>query len=105
MFDLRAEPIEQLYSVLQQYEVPVENVVLEEVSDLRFNWEKVQQMAGRVMANLTSQKDKYFAELQSMQSKLVTEIKEFLSEYRSKGPAVAGIGPRVCHLCLHFYLY
>ena len=97
----RLQPIEQLYALLQDSNIEAE--VQELVSDLPFHWDKIRVQASKVSSQLASQQEEYLKELIDLRTRLVADITEYITEYKSKGPQLPELGPRVASQRLRLF--
>ncbi|CAG9857423.1 unnamed protein product [Phyllotreta striolata] len=92
--DLKIEPVEEAFNVLQRFKVPVEREVTEQVDNLRDTWKQLLERAMTVQLNLLDMQPVFERELQTNLSKFKQDKVDYCDEYRNAGPMQAGLTPR-----------
>ena len=84
--------IEASYQLLDSYEVTIQREFLEEVSNLRKNWQFVIERAKGLQENLITQNYlKYEREIEREMKTFEIKTIQLLKEFEAEGPCVAGI--------------
>ncbi|CAL4075211.1 unnamed protein product, partial [Meganyctiphanes norvegica] len=88
------DPIEESFTILQKYDLGLNQDEAEKVDNLRYSWQKVLAQAVEVQ-HLLSRVQPYFRnELIHNVATFKKDCANFISDYRTKGPMVPGLPPR-----------
>eukprot|EP00217_Crustomastix_stigmatica_P013603 CAMPEP_0183798542 /NCGR_PEP_ID=MMETSP0803_2-20130417/19119_1 /TAXON_ID=195967 /ORGANISM="Crustomastix stigmata, Strain CCMP3273" /LENGTH=4519 /DNA_ID=CAMNT_0026043227 /DNA_START=42 /DNA_END=13598 /DNA_ORIENTATION=- len=86
-------PIEEVYTLLQRYEVRVPKEQLDMVSDLQPFWDKLRKLASDVSDSLARLQGEKKKELLKDVKQFTAEAKSFRSDWEANGPMVPGLDP------------
>jgi len=88
-------PIEDMYNLLNRFNVPVDKDEQDEVADLNYTWEKLRKTAGEVNDRLTELQSGYKADLVAQVREFVGDVAAFRKSWEDEGPMVPGLDPMV----------
>ena len=86
-------PIEEIYSLLGRYKVHVPKEETETVSELRYGWTKMKNLALGISDNLSRLQVGFKRELIREVKAFVVDAVEFRADWDANGPAVPGLDP------------
>eukprot|EP01135_Chromosphaera_perkinsii_P011757 Nk52_evm3s2496 gene=Nk52_evmTU3s2496 len=89
--ELDIQPIEEIYDILVKHRVPIPNIELEKVADLRHSWRKLQGKAFQAQVEISKLEEGMKGDVLSAAANLKTEMAEFVQSYETKGPTVPNI--------------
>lgn len=92
--DLCIVPIEESYAMLQKHEIDLPREEIDRCDTLRYNWEKLKQLATQKSHTLLEIQSKYKDDLKKDVKEFVVSCDRFGQDYRENGPGVPGIEPR-----------
>ncbi|XP_078503479.1 dynein axonemal heavy chain 8 isoform X2 [Lissotriton helveticus] len=85
MMDMSLEPIEEAYSILNTYEVPVTKEETEGIDTLRYSFNKMQTKTASVQDELVEVQPKFKEELLDGVAKYQEEMRNFAKQYEEAG--------------------
>lgn len=92
--DLKIDPIEEAFNVMNKYEIQVEQEHMEQVDNLRDTWHKLQSRALATHCKLLEMQPAFQLELRTNLDKFKTDKIDYVNEYRTAGPMQPGLTPR-----------
>ncbi|CAF0723345.1 unnamed protein product [Didymodactylos carnosus] len=92
--DMSVGPIEESYAMLQAHELNVAREETERCDNLRYSWQKLQQLCSQMTTNLLKLQPQFKKELLENVVKFVKDCNKFYAEYEKGGPTISGITPR-----------
>lgn len=87
------EPIEEMYSLLVKYEVPVPKEETDLVSDLKYSWKKLIKLSAEVSDRLSELQVGFKRELINQVKAFSIDVVSFRRDWEENGPMVAGLDP------------
>jgi len=91
--DFIITPIEEMYALLNRYEVRVPKEELATVSDLRYSWKKLRKLAMDVSDTLTRMQVGFKRTLIREVKAFVIDAQNFRRDWEAHGPMVPGLDP------------
>lgn len=92
--ELKIDPIEEAFSTLAKYEIPVEKEHTESVDNLRDTWYKLKNRALDTHCKLLDMQPVFQEELTTNLDRFKNEKIDYVNEYNNAGPMQAGLTPR-----------
>jgi dynein heavy chain, axonemal len=92
--DMCIAPIEESYGMLQKHDIEMPREEIERCDTLRYNWQRLLQMASDMSGTLLEIQPLYKDGLKDNVKDFIKECGNFYSDYRRNGPMVAGVPPR-----------
>ena len=92
--DLQFGPVEEMYSLLQKYEVRVPKEEIDMVGELRYSWKKLRTEATKANERLSKLQSGFKRELTRGVKAFITDVAMFRSDWETNGPMVTGITPQ-----------
>ena len=86
-------PVEEMYSMLNRYEVRVTKEEQDTVGDLQFTWKKLKSLADSVGDGLVKLQGQFKKELLKNVKTFVGEVLSYRNDWEAHGPTVPGITP------------
>lgn len=86
-------PIEDMYNLLNRFNVPVDKEEQDQVADLNYSWEKLRRLAGDVADRLTELQGGYKLDLITHVREFVADVAKFRESWERDGPMVEGLDP------------
>lgn len=91
--DNTIQPIDDMYNLLNRFNVPVDKEEQEQVGDMNYSWEKLRKVAGDVSERLTELQGGYKVDLITHVREFVEDVKHFRESWERDGPMVEGLDP------------
>ncbi|GAA55986.1 dynein heavy chain 5 axonemal [Clonorchis sinensis] len=91
--DRKLGPIEDSYTLLSKYRIPVDKGEFEKADTLRYSWEKLSQLMSTAHEELIEIQPKYRAELLESVAQLKEDCVAFFEDYDTVGPMAPNISP------------
>ncbi|OON20369.1 dynein heavy chain, region 2, partial [Opisthorchis viverrini] len=91
--DRKLGPIEDSYTLLSKYRIPVDKGEFEKADTLRYSWEKLNHLMSTAHEELIEIQPKYRAELLESIAQLKEDCVAFFEDYDTVGPMVPNISP------------
>ncbi|RZC39074.1 dynein heavy chain 5, axonemal [Asbolus verrucosus] len=92
--ELKIDPIEDAFNVLNRHNVTIEKEILEQVDSLRYTWGRLQENALKVHVNLLDMQPQFQQDLRSNLEKFRQDKIDYCNEYKTAGPMQPGLTPR-----------
>eukprot|EP00899_Mesostigma_viride_P009315 jgi/Mesvir1/18385/Mv14266-RA.2 len=93
--ELGMVPIENAYTLLTSYQVPVSAEELEMVDQLPYAWQQLRDRAAKKFDKLIQVSPGLRRQLKANVAAFVKDVEKFKREYDNRGPMVKGLKPRV----------
>ena len=90
-------PVEEMYAMLNRYEVRVGKEEQEKVSELQYAWKKLKKQADDVGDGLVSLQSNFKKDLVRNVKQFVVDVMSFRNDWEANGPTVPGITPMQGH--------
>ena len=90
-------PVEEMYSMLNRYEVRVTKEEQDTVGELPYTWTKLKKLADSVGDGLVAVQATFKKELVRNVKQFVADVMSFRQDWESHGPTVPGITPMQGH--------
>ena len=91
--DLQFGPVEEMYSLLNKYEVRVPKEEVDMVAELRYSWRKMRTQSTQVTEKLSKLQVNFKRDLVRSVKTFVGNVDTFRMEFDANGPMVEGIAP------------
>eukprot|EP00698_Gefionella_okellyi_P018829 TRINITY_DN568_c0_g1_i2.p1 TRINITY_DN568_c0_g1~~TRINITY_DN568_c0_g1_i2.p1 ORF type:complete len:4478 (+),score=1217.70 TRINITY_DN568_c0_g1_i2:54-13487(+) len=95
VIDMELRPIDDAYSLLVMFDVPVDKAVSDGLEHVRYQWARLKATAGIKQAELVQHQIRFRTELGRMVTQFRVDVKAFKEQYDDNGPMVPGLLPRV----------
>eukprot|EP00667_Euglena_gracilis_P000005 EG_transcript_5 len=92
--EIKFSPVEATYQLLDKYEVDVAKDEFDKVSDMRFKWKKLRQMANERNDQISQLQGGFKRDLIAQVGRFAQEVVQFRKQFETHGPMVAGISPQ-----------
>ncbi|XP_015833540.2 dynein axonemal heavy chain 5 isoform X3 [Tribolium castaneum] len=92
--ELKIDPIEEAFNVLNRFDVMVEREIMEQVDNLRDTWNRLLKNALKVHVHLLEMQPQFQQDLRSNLEKFRQDKIDYCNEYRTAGPMQPGLSPR-----------
>ncbi|VEN47384.1 unnamed protein product, partial [Callosobruchus maculatus] len=92
--ELKIEPIEEAFNVLQRFEVFVESEITEQVDNLRYTWSQLLGRAMKMQVTLLNMQPQLQLDLKNNLEKFKQDKIDYCNEYQNAGPMQPGLTPR-----------
>ncbi|KAI9150964.1 hypothetical protein H9P43_009579 [Blastocladiella emersonii ATCC 22665] len=92
--DMKVQPIEEAYQLLNKHGITVSKEETEMVDSLRYSWKKLKSLVIEVQTNLSLIQPKFKADLISSVQKFSQDVDGFTAEYTENGPMAGNIPPK-----------
>jgi len=86
-------PVEEMYSMLNRYEVRVTKEEQDQVGDLTFTWKKLKTLADNMGDHLVKVQGTFKKDLVKNVKAFVSEVLSYRNDWEANGPTVPGITP------------
>ena len=91
--DQQFGPVEEMYGLLQKYEVRVEKEEIDGVEGLRYAWKKLRTQSTSAGENLQKVQAGFKRDLTRSVKTFITDVSMFRSDFDTNGPLTPGIPP------------
>ncbi|KAI9220476.1 dynein heavy chain and region D6 of dynein motor-domain-containing protein [Blastocladiella britannica] len=92
--DMKVQPIEEAYQLLNKHGITVSKEETEMVDSLRYSWKKLKSLVIEVQTNLSLIQPKFKADLISSVQRFSVDVDAFTVEYTENGPMAGNIPPK-----------
>jgi len=92
--ELKFGPVENMYLLLEKYEVNVAKDEFDKVADIRFKWRKLRNLANDQNDQISRLQGGFKRDLVSQVERFAQEVLHFRDDFDSNGPMVKGIRPQ-----------
>ncbi|XP_060534779.1 dynein axonemal heavy chain 5 isoform X2 [Cylas formicarius] len=92
--ELKIDPVEEAFNVLNRFDVAVEREILDQVDNLRDTWKQLLHNALAVQVKLLDMQPQFQNDLKNNLEKFRQDKIDYCEEYRTAGPMQTGLTPR-----------
>ncbi|KAG8470448.1 hypothetical protein KFE25_008869 [Diacronema lutheri] len=92
--DSEFAPVEEMYAMLQRYNVHIPKEEVDVVTDLRYSWKKLKKIADELQEHLGRMQAPFKKNLVRNVKLFVVDVFQFRNDFEATGPGVPGVAPQ-----------